>query len=370
MPSTSTTRETRGTTSTRRATTRAVAGTGAGGTTESKHEPGSPPSFTIGTDASRLPATSADAQRCVTDAYRAHIGKPLGCGEQGCTYTLVEHPTHVIKVTPFRSAADGAAWAAEARVGERLGALGIAPRIQHHFTCDVDGRPTGFIVMDRLRDAKTVLDVDGNRVVVRVKARDAATGIVDTEDHLAAVPPSIQRGFLDVLAAMLDAGYVHNDAHWENLGFLPTPSARGGEKPIIFDFGFTRAHRFTTFAGRALALAFSVAQMLEHVPAAELEGSLLYAVFTGVLNGSWTWGAPYDDARETPLVALARRYPASRTTVDALKAAAAVEAPPDGVDFWVGCACYAALLPLARRRRYATTALMDAIYFIRQGKPY
>lgn len=333
------------------------------------------PSITIGV--AELPRGAEAVDACIAKALAGgRRGDKLGCGEQGCAYKLVEEPTHVIKVSAFDKPKDAAKWRAEACLGADLGVLGIGPRIHSVFEC----RSHGYIVMDMLRDARKLAD----GTVIRVKTPTvAADGSEDTAttDHLSRMPRDVQAGFVDVLARMIAAGYIHMDNHLENLGFI-------GARPIAFDFGFTQRREWGGPRDRLWALAFSLFQVLEHCPTEEMVGSLLWRVATAVMRAGLrgeelAWDVPALIAAGAAegyasIAELAVDFPPLREGASAAEGraqmarfkASAIEMAdsPANLDVYVGCMCYAVVMQAPTvRARYDVDPAYEVLYAIRQG---
>jgi hypothetical protein len=265
-------------------------------------------------------AKSDDA--CVLSEFSVMPGKKLGCGEQGCAYTINPpgHPNTVLKKTKFGEVNE-TQWFNEACVGENLGHLGLAPRIYKYYKC----RGHGYILMEMLTDVE-----------------HAFPGITSSgEDHVGLMPADVQTGFIDVLRKMILHGYIHMDNHLGNLGLI-------AGKPVVFDFGFTLERWFTGRDAEA-ALAFSIFQMLEHTPTDELTQTVLWKV-------------------AKKLVA----YNGNATVESMLRVAHKRADNHANVDVYVGCFCYLVVLQLPLRTKKGATryqnAFYDLIYEIRKNK--
>ena len=272
-------------------------------------------------------------------------GPQLGCGEQGCTYADKE--TSVVKVTPFGSKVTQAQWANEAHVGQVLGNMGIAPKIYDYYVCD----SKGYIEMERLKDAKRLPDTG-------VQIRDKLGG--DPVDHISMMPAHIQQGFVRALVTMIDAGYLHMDNHIENLGYIQDAS---GYKPIVFDFGFTVARDMTP-ADKCWALAFSLFQILEHTPSAEIESSVFWPIATSVMNGTAVW--PPTGASAGMTIAEAGAYVKKYDTIAKLTAAAK-KISPKNYDLVAGTLAYASFFQNDQPKRY-NSRFYNTIYSIRKSQ--
>jgi hypothetical protein len=293
----------------------------------------------------------------------------LGCGEQGCTYDITGAPDKVIKITPFwdnKKAKPSAntivavedKWYKEACLGVEMGRLNLGPRIFSFFACD----EKGYIVMNKISLAdKFFVRTRGkdSLVVVRHKV-DAGFAAVD---HIGLMLKSMQLGFAKKLAIMIDHGFIHMDNHIGNLGFI-----FGTQDPILFDFGFTQERVWGGNKDKAWALAFSLFQMIEHCPVEEIEGTEIFRIATAILSGTWSWGDDMSSGTGLTMAALKKLYPESGT-LRAFKALAATAAErATNVDVYVGSMLYAKLITMDKPLWVSTD--VDAIYFIRQGKPY
>jgi tRNA A-37 threonylcarbamoyl transferase component Bud32 len=293
---------------------------------------------------SKVPNSDSEINECVNSATMFHRGAKLGCGEQGCTYSLVEDPSHVIKVTKLTSQKAKQQWRQEACIGREIGALGVAPGIPKLFECNSNG----YIVMDLLKDAKKL--PDGTVI------RDKSTG--DAIDHMMRMPDKIQIGFINVLAKLIDNGFMHMDNHIENLGFI-----KG--KPVIFDFGFTQRRVFETDEEKLYGLSFSLFQMLEHCPSEELMCGPIWDVATAVLDYNVDWHS-WASAKGMTMKDLKDTYPKG-TTLKMFQEYAD-EISIENADLVVGALCYAMVLQKDLHKRYDVEPFYDVIYDIRMGK--
>ena len=295
------------------------------------------------------------ARRCADKAtLREELGDLLGCGEQGCAYSVVGNSNVVIKVTPLESRSAIESWLQEAHVGCTLGILGIAPRIYRSFECS----GYGFIVMERLVDASR-MPGPGGALIREYDDCDKKNKNWKSDcfkrDHISLMPPKIQKEFIDVFAKAIENGFLHMDNHIENIGFL-LPSL----KPCLFDFGFTQK-RTLRGPDASMALAFSIGQILEHCPVEEMRITLFFATFCELI------GIP------NSVDALRTAYPMPRTkallssTLSSIKRKYFAQA---NADLYVGTECYAYVLgvPLEKRLTTMSSIFIDEIYDIRQNK--
>jgi hypothetical protein len=325
------------------------------------------------------PAEIVDA--CALEGSDLHVGKQLGCGEQGCAYRGKGRDgadsALVVKVTPLPSAPARRAWQAEVCLGREVANLAaphaapVAPRIYQSFECSGNG----YIVMDTMDAVLSDAAFDG--VPTRVKRAGG-----DPVDNLSHVPAALQTGLASVLARMIDGGFVHMDNHLGNLGLI-----RG--TPVAFDFGFTQRRTFDdTAAGdacRLWALCFSLFQIVEHCAAGAHEGAvwawasaILGAGLRGELGaGEWTW-AGVGGALARGLVPAAALTPTqlgaalpAKTSVEDLRAWAAAperaSVRDQAQDLVVGSLCYGVLMQLKMAARYRHPGY-EVVYAVRQGK--
>jgi hypothetical protein len=304
----------------------------------------------------------SDVDRCVATELHTRKGEQLGRGEQGVTYTLTGDT--VLKVSTLGNKAASAAWLSEARIGKALGELAIAPRIDNFFIC----KKSGFIQMERLTPipSKTFATraarkgYTGSEIRWKVKKPT----YTDTVDHIANMPWPVQEEFVRVLTLMLEHGYIHMDNHVDNLGFIDG-------RPVVFDFGFTQQRDFRESAGGSkrgytgsnqytwlnIALAFSIFQMLEHCPTAEIQTSyLLHALCECLCTKRYTGCTLEELSRQL--------HRQSKGSLDAAAQWARDNLDPSVADLYVGCVAYATILLLPRVERYPTFEY-DLIYKIR-----
>lgn len=304
-------------------------------------------SITIGVEFA--PDSEAAIESCVLKASRMHRDKKLGCGEQGCTFSLVEDPSHVIKVTKLKNAKDKKLWNQEACVGKQLGNLGIAPAIPSFFEC----ASYGYIVMDILKDAKKLPD----GTVIRVKNEGGAV------DYMKRMPAVTQMGFVKALSTMIQHGFIHMDNHIENLGFI-------GNKPVVFDFGFTQKREFDA-EDKLWALSFSLFQMIEHCSNTEMMCGPVWDIATAILrnDGMVKWDR-LDSVKGMSLEELKKAYPKpNKNTLSQIKEAASAISPHNA-DIVVGAMCYAIVMQTDLPARYEVEPFYEVIYKIRTGKKF
>jgi len=307
-------------------------------------------------------------QSCIQKAAKMRHNAKLGCGEQGCTYALVQNPDKVIKITPFWDTKENKParadmkenadkWYNEACLGEFLGEIRerIAPRIHQFFECD----DHGYIIMEKISVAE--------KFYVRQRGREQLVVIREKEDgvvdHINLMPAAMQYGFIEKLTIMISNGFIHMDNHIGNLGFIFGST----DTPILFDFGFT-VQREMSEVDKSWALAFSLFQIIEHCPQEEVEQTEILRVATALMKGTYTFGGKtLKTAVGYTIEELFETYPSNKKLVD-VKATAAEEAgDSENLDLYVGCICYATLMGLPQDERY-DHPLYETIYDIRQGK--
>jgi hypothetical protein len=300
--------------------------------------------ITIGVD--YLPSSDEAIEECLVKAAKMHRGNKLGCGEQGCTFSITEDPKHVIKVTKLTNDKDRKMWKQEACVGIELGNLGIAPAIPKVFECG----SYGYILMDILKDAKKLPD----GTVIREKDDSSI-------DHMKRMPAEIQLGFIKVLAKMIDHGFIHMDNHIENLGFI-------GTKPVVFDFGFTQRRTFSN-EDKFWALSFSLFQILEHCPLSEMMCGPLWDVATAILrnDGAVKWNS-WSSAKGMSMEELQKNYPKPKKDTLKLIKVTANAISKNNADCIVGAMAYAIVMQTDIPLRYDVEPFYDVIYNVRTGK--
>jgi len=286
------------------------------------------------------------ANRCLSASdFRFALGHILGCGEQGCAYSISDDPTKVIKITPFKSADQREAWINEVKIGCELGHLGVAPIIFKSFQCSA----YGFIVMSKLMDATK--NPDGRQVRIYDASCDRLKSDWKSEcdklDHLSVMPEDIQKAFVEVLQVAIDHNFVHMDNHIENIGYLTDGRSI---KPCLFDFGFTQRRHMTPDI-KKYALAFSIAQILEHCPYEEMQRTYFFRAFLEILGLRDLSGFQVPARRSDSLAIIKANYN---------------ETP--NADIILGTLCYCYILPLEKPTPARGSIFLDAIYEIRGGK--
>lgn len=291
----------------------------------------------------------------------------LGRGEQGIAYAMNKNTTgrnisetHVLKISTLGSAPVRRAWEAEAKLSKVLGAAGLGPKIYDFWVC----RNKGYILMQKmLGDLRHYEDEAGP---ISDKIKDWETGeTIFNIDHLNRVPVEILRNYVDKLETMIGTGYVHFDNHPGNLGLVL--GGDGAIEGILFDFGFTKKVEGMTEADKYNALAFSIGQILEHMPRAELDSNYLFQILVSIDKGVYEFGSLEPAVSAADIAAFRAYYkiPAGSLGVDLtpeIKAPAGVKRP-----LYVGAKLYNYFLNMSDADKY-DWASYGTIYLIRQSK--
>lgn len=276
------------------------------------------------------------------------LNTELGHGEQGVAYAVGPH--QVLKTTPFKPSvrthaskvtANANNWAAEACITEYMGTLGIGPHIFRKWVCD----NTGYLIMQRMKtDLRHMIgEKRGGNVI----------------DHIGLCPLPIQQDYVRLLERMIDSGYIHMDNHPGNLGI--TTGLDGVDHGMLFDFGFTIRRSWVSPADKLYALGFSLGQIIEHTPLAEVRDSYIFNLIMSIAQGTYVWGSL------TPGAVRIRSFYAefdSPSNTSALSI-------PNGVsrDMYLGFRMYCRILRKEVDERYEMPNL-DKVYAIRQSKPF
>jgi hypothetical protein len=283
---------------------------------------------------------TVDEDNCMGKLH-FHKKKMLGCGGQGCAYSVKEDSEAVVKVTKLKTRLAKHKWYNEACFSRILGDVkpALAPKIHAFYECELNG----YIHMQKLTTIDTI-HIDGKDVVIR--EHDAEANPVD---HIMLIPVAIQNGYADKLAQLIGLGYIHMDNHVGNLGLI-----KG--KPILFDFGFVQKRTFVNKADRDWALAFSLFIMIEHCPLDEIEKTTIFSKITRIMNA----GAPLT------MEQMAKKYPSNPVKTVTAIVATAKELSKTNTDLYAGCIMFASIISLEQTERYAHP-LYEKIYDVRQG---
>lgn len=281
---------------------------------------------------------------CLSELKRGRQGKELGRGEQGVVFNIEDDARHVLKITPLKDAATEAKWLDESCISEILGKASIGPSITQFWICEDKEKRSGFIVMQRIKDIRKVIDKE-------------KTGI----DHISLCPPSILMDYVHKLEAMIDMGYIHMDNHPGNLGF--TEDGTG----ILFDFGFTIRRKGLTLIDKLYALGFSIGQIIEHTPLAEIKACPLYDILISINQGTYVWGSGVPGRIDKATFERANTIKPTATIHTVLKT---ISDTTPSYDFehsvYIGFRLYCMLLLLEREDRYDFSGYA-VIYDIRNG---
>ena len=283
-----------------------------------------------------------DVDECI------HQGAVAGKGEQGITYAC--SPDAVVKVTSLVDKKAESSWLNEARVGQELGRLKIAPKVFRYF---VSGK-NGIILMERLTTLKTQKIKLKKKVMDLIKKN--TPDIVryqlpkDDIDDLRNIPSKDQLGFISVLEKMIDHGYIHMDNHVENIGYIKN-------HPVLFDFGFTQKRNKLN---KRWALCFSIFQIIEYCPVNIIEQTQFYRVVTACINDTYIWGHP-----ESGMVIPLKELKNNEELLPFLKRVTKESLNDLSPDLKAGSLVYAKLIVQENRHGGSFKDLLDYIYIIR-----
>lgn len=290
------------------------------------------------------------------------MGEELGRGEQGIAYKMVRDKTganvsktHVMKVSLLPTATAKGAWEDEARLSKVLGMAGIGPEIYDFWYC----RTKGYILMQRmltdLRHYGGVGETDYNEYGQQVGYKD----------HLNRVPIKILRDYVNKLEILIGANYLHFDNHPGNLGIVE--SEDGSEEGILFDFGFTREVDGMTPADKYNALAFSLGQIIEHMPRAEQDTNYIFKLIVSIDKGTYEFGSLKPTATAADIAAFRAFYKIPDADLGK-EAALKISAPADvNRSLYVGAKLYNYFLNMPDDMKYDWKSY-GTIYEIRQNK--
>ena len=171
------------------------------------------------------------------------LGKELGRGENGVAYLLDKKTANVLlanigreinpnddyvlkRVRFVHKTVSAEAFEREVCIGKALGEIGIAPKIYYCWVCETKEmvgtrhKPVtyGYYVMDKLDDKESDWE---HTYRINGDSDTIAKGSVEHQLQL-----------IRAVALMVQSGYLHNDCHPGNIGFI--------KKHVkLFDFGFT-----------------------------------------------------------------------------------------------------------------------------------
>lgn len=308
-------------------------------------------------------------------------GAELGHGEQGVVFDIPSAYTNragtnwsvVMKVSDFGPVATRAAtqakWVEEVKISKQLGdmeageGLRVAPKIISAWICG--GK--GYIIMERMKsDLRKVKAEDGARVGEKV----TMAGQEIQKNHIDNTPFDIQDDYIVLLEHMIDNGFVHMDNHPGNLGVL---TYTDGDHGVLFDFGFTRKYADLNNNDKLYALAFSIAQILEHTPLDELSGSFMFMIFVNIMLQAelpaarrYEWGSRTPQVNDKDFKDFMTAHKLRRVTDSVLP----IATPPgmNHPEFYVGAKLYCYFLMFKQPQRYDWVDY-EKIYTIRQSLP-
>lgn len=292
---------------------------------------------------------------CVTSNTGSAPGALLGKGEQGAAYELKDM---VVKATKFPNKEAQRIWKNEVDIGIRLGKLGVAPQIQKEFVCE----EYGYIVMQRIRTI--------GQVVPDVRVRDKSGMVL--RDNVKDLPNEYAVGWMKAILLAADAGFIHMDNHFDNVGFLIDYT------PILFDFGFTQERKSFVNADplgidKGWACAFSFYQFLEHAPLAQVQDSIFFEQASMAFNHSM-FSTQRTVMNFDELFAMFPKLEDGETARQRLtkykKQCGSMVQNTANRDLALGCMCYVTLLQYAQMFRYDEDleVLYDTIYKIRRNE--
>ncbi len=291
----------------------------------------------------------------------------LGRGEQGVAFAMNKNAsgrnisaTHVLKISTLGSPSVKRAWEAEAKLSQVLGVANIGPIIYDFWTC----RNKGYILMQKMiGDLRHYRDARGQ---IADKIVDRSTGeTLGYVDHLNRVPEAILRNYVDKLEVLIGADYLHFDNHPGNLGLVPNET--GMQEGILFDFGFTKKVLGMSKPDKLNALAFSIGQILEHMPLAELDSNYLFKILVSIDKGTYEYGSLEPNVSAADIAAFRAYYRIPAASLDAdltpeIREPAGLNRP-----LYVGAKLYNYYLNMPDDVRYEWPSY-GTIYKIRQGK--
>jgi hypothetical protein len=290
--------------------------------------------------------------------------RELGRGEQGVAYSMNKNAsgrnisrTHVLKISVLGSPKVRRLWENEAKLSKALGLAGIGPEIFDFWVC----RGKGYILMQKMKsDLRHYIGADGKPISLKSKSGNSI-------DHLNQVPEPILRDYVDKLEKMIGADYVHFDNHPGNLGIIENDD--GEEEGILFDFGFTRKVDGMTHPDKYNALAFSIGQILEHMPVHELDSNYLFKILVSIDKGTYVYGSLIHNVTDADIAAFRAYYkiPDASFGFDFTPHIAS----PDGLNrsLYVGAKLYNYFLNISDKdKAYNKWVPYGIIYDIRQNK--
>lgn len=285
-------------------------------------------------------------QHYTSDCLQGHtIDIKLGKGEQGVAYSMRglnregrNLSNTVLKVSDFGSQQVANVWKREVDIGIAIGNAGIAPQIYKAWTCmDPADGPRGYILMERMKAS------------LRDMISNGKTPDGDPIDHINMIPANIMNDYGSALMTMIQMGYIHMDNHPGNLGVVN----RGGvDKGVVFDFGFTvQRSDLANPVNQQLAFGFSLGQILEHAPLAEVLASSMFTEMQRIYNQLGI-PIPFNQLPNTNITQIKAKYP-KNTGIS--------------LDLYIGFMLFCRILQIEQPARF-DDAYYDIIYYIRQGR--
>lgn len=187
-------------------------------------------------------------------------GNLLGKGEYGMVHQDATNQHNVIKTVLFTERYDPESnkkltskelenlFLKEGKIQEELGNYNIAPKIYYYGIVNDMGERKGIIIMEKMAD------------IYRSKYPDVGDD-PDFTKSPKLPPEKIQQKVIDKIMEMIDRGYIHNDLHGGNIGFVKNDEVR------LFDFGFSRSITPLCLpCNKDQLLGFSLYQLIEHLP--------------------------------------------------------------------------------------------------------
>ena len=160
----------------------------------------------------------------------------LKVGEQNHAIDEALSPTgrYVLKKVLFPTREAKQQFISEVVIGKTLGEMGIAPKIYNYWFCidDSEKKTYGYFVMELLSGVWSNGKGDrydiNHRIDPRKNRQRELIKLLGTPEH--------QQQLIDVITQSVNAGYLHQDCHVGNIGFVMED---GEEKTKLFDFGLT-----------------------------------------------------------------------------------------------------------------------------------
>jgi hypothetical protein len=216
-----------------------------------------------------------------TRRYRMNVnqyiqrGALLGRGEYGMVHEDATNQNNVVKTVLFTPRYDPGTgkylsvddleemFMKEGKIQQEMGQKEIAPMVYYYGTTIDDGEKKGIIIMEKMSGIyrSRYPDIGDNPNVIEP----------------AVLPPaSVQHKVIKKMIEMIDAGYIHNDLHGGNIGFV---RKNGKDEVRLFDYGFSHAiSPLCLPCNKDQILGFSLYQLIEHLPFELRDKSVYYDV--------------------------------------------------------------------------------------------